>query len=392
MASVNAQFDPINLSKPITAVKLSQSDSTYLEEYRFLPDSVKVGKAWRHICGRNSYELDSLDIVLPGYQILLPLGFTPLVAKAGGSDHLWSAAEYYVDTYVDPYLNGTLPIVPWESDSVIPDDSTATATTINSSETPWWHWLIVGLVILWIVLFVLYLNRDKKRTDDSSKRALAELDRSRKFVPDPPVFKISSTEEANRNAESAAQSVFGRNVEIVGDIERGYISGEQVIFNADGTSSRETFTNEPGYRARVKFPNGNERVVVCRWACFNPCYSSVDAEFTGTFRPEGSKNAEEIPAITKDQTTAVEQSIQGGDKELTAEDIPGSDVDETTESDKEATDVFQPKEDGKLNFTSLRVSEKGGLTAEGDFKLSTDELFKILFQITGRHADDLNKD
>lgn len=376
----------IDLSEPFTYVSLSQSDSTYLDEYRFLTDEGKISRAWRHICGRNSMEFADSNVVKEGDYILVPLGNYYTVKKTDGKDHMWRAAECFVANIVNPYLNGTL-FVPDNVTLFIPSLDQPSVPADSGSAYPWWYWLIAGLFILGIALFAWYLTRDKQKTDDSAKEAAAQLERDRKFIPDPPDFKTTSTDEANRNAEIAGQSAFGRDVTIIGDIERGYINGEQKMFNADGSSSKQTFTNEPGYRATVRFPDGSERQVVCRWGCFNPCWSATDAEFKGTFKPENSSTAEEIPVIEPDQVTALEQSISGGDNKLSADDVPETDVSKSVEPVEEAAD--DAGADGTMRFTRVQISTDKGINLEGEgIRLTVDNLHNLVYQITGRRPGD----
>ncbi len=115
-------------------------------------------------------------------------------------------------------------------------------------------------------------------------------------------------------------------------------------------------------------------MVVCHWACFNPCWSATDAQFAGTFRPIRSQDTEDIPVINAEQTTALEQSIGGSEKQLTANDVPESDVAETATPDQDTTetsDAPQPESDDTMRFTQVRISTDKGLTLEGpDIRLS----------------------
>lgn len=372
----------MNLSQPITAVELSPSDSAYLEQYRIMDGDQRIARAWRHTVGRNSYSYPNPDSVLPGDELLTPLG-TYCIAESGGTKHMWRAAELFVATIVNPYFNGTLPTPPLpEPDTLISGD-TAVVVAGDSSDLTAIYWLagILILVALGILLFSRYNDRQRKQMEDDARAETAKREYDRKFVPEPPDFKTVSTDEANRTATTAAQSVFGRGVEIVGDIERGYITGTQVMFNADGTSCTETFSNEPGYRATVRFADGTERLVVCRWACFNPCYSSTGAEFTGTFRPSGSKTAEEIPRITADQTTALEQSIKGSEDVLTADDVPQTE--QQIEEAAETSDAT-PEADGKLHLTEVMISKDKGVKVVGPSVILTfDELLLLTSVATG---------
>ncbi len=385
----NRQWNPINIGDPITGVTLSPSDSVYLEGYRHLSHERQIALAWLHVKGRNSYSYPNPDLVMPGDTLLIPLG-NYYVARSGGTDHMWNAAALFVAKIVRPYLDGVLPVVvPTPTvDSSTVSDTMAAVNTHDGLRIPWWGYVLLGLILLGIALFAWYNSRSQRHNEETATSEREQYERSLKFVPDPPSFKKAADDEVVRTADEAAKRAFGRGVQVIGPVERGYISGEQQMFNANGTHRFETFANEPGYRARVRFANGTERLVVCRWACFNPVYSLADAEFTGTFRPEGSSVAQEIPRISGMQTSMLYNSINGSEREFTADDLPDTTDGHSQEASKPATTSSTP---GKHSFTKLMVSKEKGLTAEGDIQLSTNELYNVLYQVTGRHPNDLKK-
>ncbi len=92
-------------------------------------------------------------------------------------------------------------------------------------------------------MFARFLDRDKKRTGESAKKAAADTERARKFVQDPSNFIDATDTQVFGLAQHAACNAFGGDVTIVGNIERGHITGQQKMFNADGTSRTETFDN-----------------------------------------------------------------------------------------------------------------------------------------------------
>ncbi len=150
VASVHAQFDPINLGESVTAVELSTSDSVYLEQYRGMTDSQRVARAWRHTLGRNSYSYPNPDSVQPGDEVLTPMG-TYFVARPGDTDHMWHGAEMFVAKIVNPYLNGMLPIhVPKPDTMETADTTTSDVFAGNDFEMPWWVWLILACIVLGI--------------------------------------------------------------------------------------------------------------------------------------------------------------------------------------------------------------------------------------------------
>ncbi len=357
---------------------LSTSDVSYLEQYRSMSGTERISKAWLDIKGRNSYLHPNPDVVMPGDEILLPIGFGPYMAKAGGKDHMWRAAEYYVATYVEPYLNGTVPANMAESPQK-PDSVKVEVPVIVPTYMNWWerNWLL--LLIMLLVASIVWLANRKKQAKPPEEVP------STNFVDDPPDFYQTSDPGVTSLAQSSLQRALGRGITVIGTPERGFITGEQDIFYIDGECKTEHFDNEPGFRARIKFPDGQERLVVCRWACFNPCWSSASAVFRGTFRVMNSDVAETIPTISQDGMVAVTESIAGGENDLTADALPES----PKQAEPSATsDPTQPK---KLRVTKLMASQDKGLTLEGDCEVTIDEVYNLLYQVTGRHPDELKK-
>ncbi len=276
---------------PSASSQYTPFDSSYYEPYRGMTDVQKVDKAWLEMLDINSDHFPDSSMVFLGDTILLPHGRIYVIGSSDGWDHMWRTAGYFVDCYVDPYLNPPV-VQPAPASVVITDSADTTATANSNGNMPWYGLAIFAIILLGIGLWAWKNSRDQRKMKEDAEAAAAKAELAKKFVTIPPGFHCVSDDQLGRTATSAAQDAFGRNVQIVGEIERGYITGEQTMFNADGTSSVEKFDNEPGYRATVKFPDGTERLVVCKWACFNPCYSCKDAKFKGTFRPEGSTTAE----------------------------------------------------------------------------------------------------
>ena len=55
----------------------------------------------------------------------------------------------------------------------------------------------------------------------------------------------------------------------VKNIRHGYLNGEFMMQHADGSISRQKFTNEPGFRAKVTLKNGDSMYIYSRYSCLN---------------------------------------------------------------------------------------------------------------------------
>lgn len=337
-------------------------DNSYLEKFREMPLDRLIPAVWLDVCDLNRVKYPDLNCIQPGDTILLPLGlFT--IAQPGGGDHLWSAAQSFAHSKVAPFLGGY--VVP-DSPRVSPMNPTQSEP--DEPEVTGKLQRLFPLLILLVIIAGVYAWWLSSRSRNS-------------FVRRPPDFRQASDAAVTPVAESALQTALGRGVQIVGPVERGFINGEQVMFYANSSSRRETYVNEPGFRARVRFPNGQERTVVCRWACFNPCWSASDSSFRGTFLPQGAQTAQQIPAISNAGVDAVLRTISAGEGNVSPEMIPETDS-------AAAVSTVLPAAEGKMRLTKLQITDGKGVIIEGDFEISVGEVHDMLYQITGRRATD----
>lgn len=360
------------------SVVVSQSPLTnsYLEEFRGMKSDKVVDKVWREICAMNRDAYPDSNLVLPGDTILVPMGMC-YVAQKTGTRHMWRAAEVFNTLVVQPYLAGDTasaqnPLTPGSNSNNVHDE------TKKSEVLDWLPWVIA--VVLALVLVSMMLRG-----------------RSKSFVANPPSFEGGSDARVRAVAEPALRQVFGNNVRIVGDVERGTATGTLTMFNSDGTTSEESLMNEPAYRARVRFPDGQERTVVSRWSCFNPLYNRVGARFNGTFTPGGSGTSQRLPVMNDQQVSAMERGIREPEHSVTPDDVPVAEGDVTTTPQPTTTAAPTPKsvleiatdEDVTVEMTEMQTFPNGGVTLKGNFRLPLVKMHEILYQLTGRHPMDL---
>ncbi|MBI5037612.1 MAG: hypothetical protein HZC01_02835 [Candidatus Kerfeldbacteria bacterium] len=360
--------------------KYNTQDRAYLDTYAPLNMQQSVRKAWVDICGRNQAIYPDLDKVKPGDTILLPLGYDIFVAQAGGRDCMWRAAEYYVNNVVMPYYGRPAPAPETISkpETVRVEAPAPVVPATRTREMPLSFLLLVVAFIVAIVLLYQYSSRRER-----------ERERAQKFVPDPPHFENDGDAVVTPVAQSALQRAYGRTIKIVGPIERGYITGDMIMFNKDGSTNTQSFNNEPGFRTLIQFEDGKIREVVSRWSCFNPVYSYDDADFRGFFRPAESSVATEIPVAYDTAINCLKMSIQGNEEPLYADEIPGEvepDNSDKTETVAAAAPVMTSAPDPEHQLMKLggcQVS-KSRLTLES-FEGTPAQLDKVLNTLT-RHA------
>ncbi len=356
---------------------ISPVKGLYLEQFREMNPKQTIDRIWLDICAMNRSRYPDSNKVRPGDTIQLPLG-QYYVAQQGGTDHMWRAALWFTDALVMPYLRFGAPDT---TRPVAVEVQGPTTPKASSGISPWWLLILIPVFMCAVLI------------DNHIKRA-------KKFVVNPPGFRTASDSAVQATAQTALRSAFGPAIQIVGNVERGVINGTQVMFNADGTSQTETFHNEPGYRARVRFPNDQERLVVCRWACFNPVYNRTGSEFNGTFQVAGSNTTESLPRMSDEQVASVQRSIREADRSVAASDLPVVPMPASAEtaavlppeapketvrpaavSSPERSATIGP--DGLLHFKSIQISQ-GRFTAEGDVAITFEQLSELVEQFTDR--------
>lgn len=355
-------------------------NDAYLDQFRNVGQEKVVSEVWLDICGMNRDSYPDSNRVLPGDTIQVPLGLC-YIAQRGGTNHMWKAAELFSASVVVPYLNGdtigvTSPLI--ATNDSIPAVVAAEANLLLP-------WIIVAAIVLAVITFAAW------NAYQGSQR--------RKFVRRPPDFRSAQDDMMSAHAREALTTAFGRHIQVVGPIRRGYITGELIMLNRDGSTSRERFDNEPGWEGRIRFEDGHEAVVVCRQSCFNPLWSATGAQFSGTFRPIDSPTSVEIPRITSEQISAVTRTVRGSDQPLRPADLPGAvkpELTVPTAAAPTATSAPTPEsvitvvEDGTVEMTEMQVFPNGGVTFKGTMRLPLGKMQEILYQMTGRHPMDLD--
>ncbi|MFH1235421.1 MAG: hypothetical protein V1685_00595 [Parcubacteria group bacterium] len=306
----------------------------------------------------------------------MPLGLC-YIAQRGGTNHMWKAAQLFATSVVVPYLNGdtvtvTPPLTPAK-------DSTPAVVASGMNISPLGLVIIAAIVLALCAWWVWSTHQGQQR---------------RKFVRRPPSFQSATDPMMDFYAREALTTAFGRHVQVVdGSIRRGYITGELIMLNRDGTTSRVRFDHEEGWEARVLFPDGHERVVYCRQRCFNPLWGLEDAQFSGTFQPiDSTATPVGIPRISPEQVAAVSRTTRGSDQPLSSADLPGA-VEPapipTTTPKAEGPLAAVAGTDGTLRLTKMQVFDGGKFTIEGDMPLTVEQLINLAYQLTGRHPLDL---
>ncbi|MFA6099087.1 MAG: hypothetical protein WCV50_06155 [Patescibacteria group bacterium] len=368
------------------------ADSSYLEQFVGKPYSVNQSRVWLDICALNRDRFPDSNKVQPGDTIRMPLGKT-YVAQSGAADHMWTASVSFMGSEVMPYLMGFWSYTHAAKPDTQPNAPKTTTTVVQATNYGWWCWQIVGLIIVGgIIIAILLLNRNRKRNEESAKSASEQLERNRRFVPDPPDFEHSQERVVAAHAEDALRRTLGPNFKRVGPVVKGKANGTLTAINADGTTQTQQFNDELAYAMDVEGPDGTRFRLFCRWGCFNLVAGSVGASFVGTFSPIDGSTPMIVPAMTSELIDKITQKVRGDDIELSAAEFPGAVTAEVTPTIvtpvKTAADAIvtdKPKSDGIMRFTKVQLSAEKGINLEGDdICLSVDQLFELVYQVTGR--------
>lgn len=164
-----------------------------------------------------------------------------------------------------------------------------------------WPVIIAVLIVLGLILVLYFLmNEEERRRSDSQKTREQKL-RHDPVTSGPPIVaggvQPNETERLSRTLETAAVSDYVRlnpnvsretvRVERIGPVEEGLIAGSGMVGYADCARARTIDPPLPGYRARFRFPDGREDVLMSLQGCMNPVYFGEGMSgFTFTSRQE----------------------------------------------------------------------------------------------------------
>jgi|GEM_PF-1691376 hypothetical protein len=175
-----------------------------------------------------------------------------------------------------------------------PSPSKAELKKIEVAETPkdlpsqafLWLLLVFGVFAVVVTLLSWLANR---AIQQSKRRKTEERDRELRRDPvtsGPPMVAggVASTDTARiaRTMEAAAINDYIRlnpgvdrqtvRVERIGPVEEGMISGSGMVGYADHARPRSIDPPQPGFRARFRFPDNREDMLMSLQGCMNPCY------------------------------------------------------------------------------------------------------------------------
>ncbi|MFH1161778.1 MAG: hypothetical protein V1696_00650 [Candidatus Jorgensenbacteria bacterium] len=351
-------------------------DSSYLEQFRGKTFGEIVPKVWLDVCARNRVLYPDSNLVLPGNIVVLPLGEF-YTAKPGGMDHMWQASVYFANEVAIPYLQKdthaaktVAPIVP------------AVPVKTETGDFPWG--LAIFMIVLVAALMYLFYWLVFKRTVVPPPFIAEER------IPD---FQQATPEQLLPLAQEGLGRIYGeKNFEIVGPIEKGTIGdGTLTMFYADGSHRNETYHDEPGFRAHLRFKDGSESLIVSRWSCFNPCYTAQSAEFSGTFTPEGSDQPQMIERITEAEAGDIGENIRRiarGEEVVVGPSVaaPVQELPVAPKTKAPATAPADAEPEKEIKATKLQISCEKGITIEGETNLSFDQLKQLTELIVAKKS------
>lgn len=359
-------FMLVTINVGINGQILSNEDRTYFESFQGENYQKAISEIWLKICELNRKQFPDSNKIQPGDMIKLPASNMYYIAKVGGKDHMWMASKFFLDDVVMNFLRPNLPNKDFGGETG--DAKTGETTQIYYSLI--WSLMIGALIIFIAALVSSVISRKKKRREEAANP----------FTENPPAPDAPDT-VILPVVRNALESVYGGNFKIIGKIERGLANGSQLMFHNNGTTSKVNFNNEPAFRALIEFSNKLRKLVVCRWNCFNPCFSSLDGEFEGTFTPEDGKEPEKIDSISLREVRETGENIRKIATTFQDPDLTEISASPVVSSDSEIIETKTGKKitpERLIKLTKLQASQEKGLTAEGNIQLTPNEFVKLV--------------
>jgi hypothetical protein len=165
--------------------------------------------------------------------------------------------------------------------SLIPAPKGEPVKTASRTYTDIIGWVASAVLAAVIILILLYDYFYRRK-----ERQISEELRRDPITSGPPMVAggvpATDTTRLARTMEAAAVNDYVRlnpnvdrstvRVERIGPIEEGTISGEGMVGYADRARPRNIDPPQPGFRARFRFPDGREDILMSLQGCMNPCY------------------------------------------------------------------------------------------------------------------------
>jgi len=349
----------------LNAQTLTSADSSYLESLRGKTFAQQVAAVWLTTCQLNKNRFRDINMVQPGEDILLPLN-RHYVAKQSprSTDHVWMGSTYFVNEVVNPYLENKNTATAPKADTLQPVTKKRDYSLGGFIKFAGFMLLVIAAIgfIIWLIVSI-------------SKKIINR----RSFVKNPPDLNAPDA-QVRPLAEQALRATYGRDFQIVGEVERGVANGEQTMFNNDGSAEVIEFRSEPAFRARIRFNNGTEKLVVCRWSCFNPCVNRTDSAFKGTFTPDGG-----VPEMIENLSEKEVRDTQENIRRIARNEAPILNIPAPPAPIKEV----KVKTDNRMHLTKLQISSEKGITLEGtDIPLTVAELQKLVIEVKGMKQEE----
>lgn len=377
----------IAISITVAYAQYTPNDSAFVGQFKGMYYEQVLNKVWNEVKDLNKIKYPNPNLVQPGDTLYMPLGQIHVVKDIrnhdGRHDCMWDAAELFMWNTIFPIQNGTY----HAPQSTAPKSDTAKVTAPAATKDdaqlfldmlPW-----LAVISVCIVLSILLLGRRKSTPEPEEP--------SNAFCDNPPDFETASDEEIHDAVQASVNRALGRNFEVL-EVVPGLITGLQTVTFSNGTTRDEEFNNVQGYRARVRDKKtGRERDLYGQQICMNPLGTSVASEFSGTFTPDDDTlPPSRIPFLENEQVDVINRHQTEG-TEVTIDDLPGEDIEPAAET--VITSTLTPTADGRLHITKLQVSPERGMTIEGsEIAITIEDLHSLLYQVTGKHPNDLKKE
>jgi hypothetical protein len=198
--------------------------------------------------------------------------------------------------------------------------------SVPEAGTPWWAWLIIGLLVLAVLL--LLAHRELTKDPATSGPAIVEGGVNEQSARER--FQQVAADAYRRRTGSALTTQNFQIVEQTG----GKASGLLWVNFADGKRRARHMTDEPAFRALVRFPDGSTEELFMLQRCGNDLrFSGIERYVPGLgfrFTPDGEQPAPEQPAqaaapeVPEAAPAAAEtRRTVHSDKQILVEILPG---------------------------------------------------------------------
>ncbi|MCC7160621.1 hypothetical protein IT399_02800 [Candidatus Nomurabacteria bacterium] len=263
--ATSAIGQPVTTSAPVPTYTIQPGDNLWVLSAEKLGNP----RVWTSLVHKNPYLQEKGRIFSRGDKtvVLLKPG-----EKLVGLEELGLLPE---SLPISALQSPTTVSKPWPTPAPVVVEDTMGSKLHWLSEWLFWWILIPAIVaVLAFYLFGLFLSaRDKRRERREEEQELSQdpVSSGPAVVPGGIEYTETARLESYFQDQASSQSHSINPPVRISPIEEGVISGSGMVGYADRARRRRINPAQPGYRARFRFSDGSERVLMSLQACMNPC-------------------------------------------------------------------------------------------------------------------------